>query len=117
MRTNGTLSHALLLSQKLLGKENDTKIRECVLIRLENYDDRKMMNILLQKMRHFRCPGRFKSQEGGEGGGGDAIGCQRNGAENINADSFLPLFSLTQLKDNPSCSAVILTRKDHFTTL
>ena len=103
MRTYGTLSHALLLSQKLLGKENDTKIRECVLIRLENYDDRKMMNILLQKMRHFRCPGRFKSQEGGEGGGGDAIGCQRNGAENINADSFLPLFSLTQLKDNPSC--------------
>ena len=66
------------------------------------------MVILLLKMRHFRSPGRFKSQDGGEGGGGDAIGCQRNGAENINADSFLPLFSLTQLKDNPPCSAVIL---------
>ena len=66
------------------------------------------MVILLPKMRHFRSPGQFKSQDGGEGGGGEAIGCQRNGAENINADSFLPLFSLTQLKDNPYCSAVIL---------
>ena len=56
----------------------------------------------------MRTNGQFKSQDGGEGGGGEAIGCQRNGAENINADSFLPLFSLTQLKDNPSCSAVIL---------
>ena len=66
------------------------------------------MVILLLKMRHFRSPGRFKNQEGKGGGGGDAIGCQRNGAENINADSFLPLFSLTQLKDNLSCSPVIL---------